>query len=250
MGSLVHIGLGSLSLVAHVLPYPPPPCKQLCTRSCSNKHTPTQASKEGTETAKSGSFKDEQDWGKKCFEDLDQRRMGRPATRTWSTDFLLREGSNREEIGKWLKNKSIPWQLRRRLLQVVTGTFPSGQQMVKYGYKEKAECTLCKKAHEESGSSWNREVPKETIGHIQSVGCLGQKEVVTAVHNACIRELLKEIDVHGKADRHMKLLTVETESRLGTLWDEECKNNKRTIIISVRNSARRTNCGTQRKRRK
>jgi len=72
-----------------------------------------------------------------------------------------------------------------------------------------------------SGSSWNRELPKETIGHIQSAGCLGQKEVVTAAHNACIRELLQEIDAHGKADRHMKLLTVETESRLGTLWDQE-----------------------------
>jgi hypothetical protein len=74
----------------------------------------------------------------------------------------------------------------RRLLQVVTGTFPCGQQMVKYGYKETTECTLCKKAHEESGSSWNRELPKETIGHIQSAGCLGQKEVVIAAHNACI----------------------------------------------------------------
>jgi hypothetical protein len=43
MGSLVHTGLGSSSLVAHVLPYPPPPPprKQLCTRSCSNKHTHT-----------------------------------------------------------------------------------------------------------------------------------------------------------------------------------------------------------------
>jgi hypothetical protein len=33
-----------------------------------------------------------------------------------STDFLLREGSSREKIGKWLKNKSIPWQRPRRLL--------------------------------------------------------------------------------------------------------------------------------------
>ena len=56
----------------------------------------------------------------------------------------------------------------------------------------------------------------ETIGHIQSAGCLGQKEVVTAAHNACIRELLQEVNVHGKADRHMRLLTIETESRLGT----------------------------------
>jgi ribonuclease HI len=122
-----------------------------------------QASREGTEASKSGSFKDEREWGKKCFEDLDQRRMGRPVTRTWSTDFLLREGSSREEIRKWLKNKSIPWQRRRRLLQVVTGTFPCGQQMVKYGYKGTAECTLCKKAHAESGSSWNRELQRRQL---------------------------------------------------------------------------------------
>ena len=107
------------------------------------------------------------------------------------------------------------------MLQVVTGTFPCGQQLVKYGYKEKAECTLCKKAHEENGSSWKGELPKETIGHIQSAGCLGHKEVVTAAHNACIRELLQAIDMHWKTDRHMKLLTIEKESRLGTLWDQE-----------------------------
>ncbi len=68
---------------------------------------------------------------------------------------------------------------------------------MKYGYKEKAECTLCKKAHEESGSSWKGELPKQTIGHIQSAGCLGQKEAVTEAHNVCIHELLHEVNVHG-----------------------------------------------------
>jgi hypothetical protein len=80
---------------------------------------------------------------------------------------------------------------------------------------------LCQKAYEECGGSWNGELPKVTIGHIQSAGCLGQKEVVTAAHNACIRELLQEVNVHGKAGRHMKLLTIKTESRLSTLWDQE-----------------------------
>ena len=91
-------------------------------------------------------------------------------------------------------------------------------QMQKYGYRKTAACMLCpcQKAHKECGSSWNGELPKETIGHIQSAGCLGQKEVVTSAHNACIRELLQEVKVHGKADRHMRLLTIETESRLGT----------------------------------
>jgi hypothetical protein len=121
----------------------------------------------------------------------------------------------------------------------VTGTFPCGQQMLKYGYKRKAACTLCQKAHEESGSCWNGELPKETIGHIQSAGCLGQKEVVTAAHNACIRELLQEVNVHGKADRHMKLLTIETESRLSTLWDQEqctqfCRLEGRVVGSSER----------------
>jgi hypothetical protein len=103
----------------------------------------------------------------------------------------------------------------------MTGTFPCGQQMLKYGYTNKADCTLCRKEHDENGSSWNGELPKETIGHIQSAGCLGQKEVVTAAHNTCIRELLQEVSAHGKADRRMKLLTIETESGLGTLWDQE-----------------------------
>ena len=93
--------------------------------------------------------------------------------------------------------------------------------MCKYGYKRTAGCTLCQQEYERSGSSWNGELPRETIGHIQSAGCLGQREVVIAAHNACIRELLREVNVHGKAGRHMKLLTIETESRLGTLWDQE-----------------------------
>jgi hypothetical protein len=93
--------------------------------------------------------------------------------------------------------------------------------MQKHGYRKTAACMLCQKAHEECGSSWNGgqllELTKETIGHIQSAGCLGQKEAVTAAHNACIRELLQEVNVHGKADRHMRLLMIETESKLGTL---------------------------------
>jgi hypothetical protein len=113
------------------------------------------------------------------------------------------------------------------MLQVVTGTFPCGQQLLKYGCKRTAVCTLCQKAHEERGSSWNGELSKETIGHVQSAGCLGQKEVVNAGHNACIRELLQEVnddDVfycyfrnknsYGKADRHMKLLMIEKEEVL------------------------------------
>ena len=40
----------------------------------------------------------------------------------------------------------------------------------------------------------------------------------------CIRELLQAIDMHGKTDRHMKILTIELaieHREQGTLWDQE-----------------------------
>ena len=33
-------------------------------------------------------------------------------------------------------------------------------------------------------------VPDETVGHIQSVQCVSQEEVVTAAHNQCWREIM------------------------------------------------------------
>jgi hypothetical protein len=112
--------------------------------------------------------------------------------------------------------------------------------MQKYAYRKTAACMLCQKAHEECGGSWNGELPKETIGHIQSAGCLGQKEVVTAAHKTCIRELLQEVNVHGKADRHMRLFTSETEAG----WAHS------GIKKSVINFARRKSCGKQREMKK
>jgi hypothetical protein len=54
----------------------------------------------GRVAAKDGKFKNEQAWGKACFEDLERRGLGEPATTSWSTDFLVREGVCREELGK------------------------------------------------------------------------------------------------------------------------------------------------------
>jgi hypothetical protein len=88
-------------------------------------------------------------------------------------------------------------------------------------YEPENRIVSTRRSEKANGGSWKGVLPKETIGHIQSAGCIGQKEVVTAAYNACIRELLQEIEVHGKADRHMKLLTLEKESSLGSLWDQE-----------------------------
>ena len=45
------------------------------------------------------------------------------------------------------------------MLQVVTGTVPCGQQMMKYCMDTREQWrALCQKAHEESGSNWNGEL--------------------------------------------------------------------------------------------
>ena len=85
----------------------------------------------------------------KCTE---QRRNGQgqekkvqrsPASDSWTADSMTRTGESRECIHKWLKCKSIPWQRRRRLIQVLTGTFPCGQWLNKIGRGQGKGCTLC-----------------------------------------------------------------------------------------------------------
>ena len=146
-----------------------------------------QTTRAGRTAAKEGKFKDEQTWGKQCFEDLEWRDLGEPATTTWSTDFLVRNDVSREELGKWLRNRAIPWKRRRRLIQVVTDTFPCGQWLHKIGRRATAGCELCQRFQEMTGEHGQWNMPAESIGHIQSAGCLGQSESVTAAHNKCIK---------------------------------------------------------------
>ena len=180
-----------------------------------------QATKAGRRAAKSGKFKDEQAWGKECFEDLERRDLGKPATTTWTTDFLVRGGESREELGKWLKNRAVPWKRRRRLIQVVTDTFPCGQWLHKIGRRSTAECELCRRIKEMTDGNTQGDVPVESIGHIQSAGCLGQSEVVTTAHNECIRGLIGDLQMHRKKRSNLTFLTMESEHTINTLWEQD-----------------------------
>ena len=175
----------------------------------------------GRAAAKSGKFKDEQAWGKECFEDLESRELGEPATSSWSTDFLVRTGESREELGKWLRNRAVPWKRRRRLIQVVTDTFPCGGWLHKIGRRATAECELCRRSKENSEGGAQGVVPTESIGHIQSAGCAGQSEAVTAAHNKCIRDLMGDIQVHRKKKSNLTFLTMEEEHTISTLWEQD-----------------------------
>jgi hypothetical protein len=47
-----------------------------------------------------------------------------PITSTWTADFLTREEEGHKTVGDWLRDKTISWKTRRRLLQTNAGVFP------------------------------------------------------------------------------------------------------------------------------
>jgi hypothetical protein len=56
-----------------------------------------------------------------------------PITSTWTEDFLTREGEGRKAIGDWLRDKTVSWKARRRLLQTNEGVFSMRGSLTKMG---------------------------------------------------------------------------------------------------------------------
>ncbi len=56
-----------------------------------------------------------------------------PVTSTWTVDFLTREGEGRKAMGDWLRDKTVSWKARRRLLQTNTVTSPCEGRLQKWG---------------------------------------------------------------------------------------------------------------------
>ena len=59
------------------------------------------------------------------------------------------------------------------------------------------------------------------MGHISSVGCKGQKEVVTLAHNNVFHDLMFDIDRHQKKTSVKGFTTLGAEKTLGSLWERE-----------------------------
>ena len=71
-----------------------------------------------------------------------------PITSTWTADFLSREGEGRKVIGDWLRDETVPWKARRRLLQTNTGVFPCEARLQRWGKHPgyvSGICELCKR---------------------------------------------------------------------------------------------------------
>jgi hypothetical protein len=97
--------------------------------------------------------------------------------------------------------------------------------MQKYGYRRTAARMLCQKAHEDIEAAETESCQRRQSADCQSATFRAQGALDKGSSHSraqCVHPgAIQEVNVHGKADRHMKLLTIETESRLGTLWDQE-----------------------------
>ena len=88
-----------------------------------------------------------------------------PITSTWTADFLTREGQGRKAVGDWLRDKTISWKARRRLLQTNAGVFPCEAHLQKWGKHPDGICELCKRCREMGLKLLGGRPARDTTGH-------------------------------------------------------------------------------------
>jgi hypothetical protein len=81
-------------------------------------------------------------WAREVMEKLRGSPHSEPLTNTWTSDFLSREGEGREVIGERLRDRTVTWQVQRRLMQTVTNSFPCGAHVHRMGLRGSSDCTL------------------------------------------------------------------------------------------------------------
>ena len=75
-----------------------------------------------------------------------------PVTSTWTTNFLTREGEGRKAMGDWLRDQTVSWKSRRRLLQTNVVTFPCEGRLQKWEKHPHGIFGLCNRSREMDSS--------------------------------------------------------------------------------------------------
>ena len=143
----------------------------------------------------------------------------RAITSTFTLDFLLRTKESRAVLGSVIRDRNIRHQTRRRLIQVITGTFPTGQWLHKIGKHPTAACELCRKAYIAQHRPVPEYLPIQSMAHIQSAECLGMTDMVTKAHHLCWEELQQDLMKNSHA--RMKFITIHKEMSFKTLISHE-----------------------------
>jgi hypothetical protein len=112
-----------------------------------------------------------------------------PATSTKTTDFFIREPSCRQDISKYLKSSSIRTEDKRRLIQIITNSFPVNVFTSKFKKKKSNRCDIYRRVLQANGETVTEEnLPIQTVVHITGY-YLGQKDTITAAHHATWKTL-------------------------------------------------------------
>jgi hypothetical protein len=142
-----------------------------------------------------------------------------PITSTFTVDWFLREGQDRELLGEWMKMTSVRSQDQRRLLQTNSHTFPTNSWIHKITKgRESDRCDLCRTLWiTEDRFRTEKELPEQTLGHLQHT-CETLSTAHIDTHHQCWRL------IHGELARlsvpEWKFLCVSGEKYLQTIWDE------------------------------
>ncbi len=137
------------------------------------------------EILRTGRWINPKDWFREIMEELRVAPHSEPLTDTWTSDFLCREGEDREVVGEWLRDKTVPWQVQRRLMQM-TNSFPCGADLHRMGLRRSNEYTLCQRAWKEREDDQHEGCGRsdpETLDHIQSARCALQVRADTSAHH-------------------------------------------------------------------
>jgi len=77
---------------------------------------------------------DEEGFKKTCIKERKKRGgIHQPFYGTWVADFMLRQDAGRFMLGKYLSDKKIPWQRRKRLGMAVAGNTPTASFLTQIG---------------------------------------------------------------------------------------------------------------------
>jgi hypothetical protein len=188
-----------------------------------------------TEILRTGQWLNPKVWAREIMEKLRTTPHSDPLTDTWTSDFLSREGEGREVVGEWLRDKTVPWQVQRRLMQVMTNSFPCGTHLHRMGLRRTNEYTLCQRAwrqreddeHDGCGRS-----DLETLGHIQSARCTLQARGDTSVYHHCWQQVQWEIAEASPESKGWAFLTLEGEQSMQTFWKKTCRELYRRTTLT------------------
>ena len=118
-------------------------------------------------------------------------------------------------MGDWLRDKTISWKARRRLLQTNVGVFPCEARLQKWGKHPDGICELCKRYREIGLKLLGGRPVRGTTGHLQSSVCLLQAPAATGAHKACFQQVQDDMSKARSVNKDWEFVSKGTEISVG-----------------------------------